>query len=40
VPLGETRTAAEMSASEKHAQSHRGQAMRVFLDRLDARTRK
>lgn len=40
VPLGETRTVAEMSTSEKHAQSHRGQAMRVFLDRLDARTRK
>jgi XTP/dITP diphosphohydrolase len=38
VPIGETRTAAEMSAAEKHAVSHRGQAMRRFLAQLDART--
>jgi len=38
VPAGETRTAAEMSAVEKHAVSHRGRAMRLFLAQLDART--
>jgi XTP/dITP diphosphohydrolase len=37
VPVGETRTAAEMSAAEKHAVSHRGQAMRAFLAQLDLR---
>jgi XTP/dITP diphosphohydrolase len=37
VPATETRTAAEMSAAEKHAVSHRGQAMRLFLAQLDAR---
>ena len=37
VPDGETRTAAEMTAGEKHAVSHRGQAMREFLEKLDAR---
>jgi XTP/dITP diphosphohydrolase len=36
VPAGETRTAAEMSAAEKHRVSHRGQAMRAFLAQLDA----
>ena len=39
VPAGEARTAAEMSADEKHAVSHRGQAMRAFLAGLDARDR-
>jgi XTP/dITP diphosphohydrolase len=38
VPAGDTRTAAEMPAAEKHAVSHRGQAMRLFLAQLDART--
>jgi XTP/dITP diphosphohydrolase len=38
VPAGETRTVAEMPAAEKHAQSHRGQALRAFLAQL-ARTR-
>lgn len=37
LPAGETRTAAEMSAAEKHRVSHRGQAMRAFLAQLDAR---
>lgn len=37
VPAGETRTAAEMSATEKHAVSHRGQALRAFLAQLAAR---
>jgi XTP/dITP diphosphohydrolase len=36
VPAGGTRTAAEMSAAEKHRVSHRGQAMRAFLAQLDA----
>jgi len=31
VPRGDTRTVAEMPAAEKHAQSHRGQALRAFL---------
>jgi XTP/dITP diphosphohydrolase len=31
VPAGETRTVAEMPPAEKHAQSHRGQALRAFL---------
>jgi XTP/dITP diphosphohydrolase len=34
VPAGETRTVAEMPAAEKHAQSHRGQALRAFLAQL------
>jgi XTP/dITP diphosphohydrolase len=34
VPNGETRTVAEMPAEEKHAQSHRGQAMRAFLEQF------
>lgn len=38
IPATETRTAAEMSASEKHAVSHRGQAMRLFLAQLNARS--
>lgn len=38
VPRGETRTVAEMSAAEKHAQSHRGQALRAFLAQLGARS--
>jgi XTP/dITP diphosphohydrolase len=38
VPRGETRTAAEMTAGEKHAQSHRGQALRAFLAQLATRT--
>jgi XTP/dITP diphosphohydrolase len=37
VPSGETRTVAEMLPAEKHAQSHRGQAMRAFLAQLCAR---
>jgi XTP/dITP diphosphohydrolase len=37
VPAGETRTAAEMTAEEKHAVSHRGQALRAFLSKLDSR---
>ena len=37
VPAGETRTVAEMPAAEKHAQSHRGQALRAFLAQLTAR---
>jgi XTP/dITP diphosphohydrolase len=40
VPLGDTRTVAEMPAHEKHAQSHRGQAMRAFLAQLRARAGK
>lgn len=39
VPQGETRTVAEMPAAEKHAQSHRGQALRAFLAQLATRTR-
>lgn len=34
VPKGETRTMAELSASEKHAISHRGRALRGLLDEL------
>ncbi len=37
VPANETRTAAEMSAAEKHSVSHRGQALRSFLAQLNAR---
>lgn len=37
VPTGETQTAAEMTAAEKHAVSHRGQALRAFLSGLDSR---
>lgn len=39
VPAGETRTAAEMTAAEKHAVSHRGQALRAFLAQFDGRSR-
>jgi XTP/dITP diphosphohydrolase len=39
VPLGDTRTVAEMPAVEKHAQSHRGQALRAFLAQLASRMR-
>lgn len=38
VPAGETRTVAEMPAAEKHAQSHRGQALRAFLALLSPRS--
>jgi len=38
VPANEVRTAAEMSTTEKHAVSHRGQAMRAFLAQFNART--
>ena len=31
VPMGDTRTAAEMPADEKNQKSHRGQALRAFL---------
>lgn len=34
IPQGETRTMAELSASEKHAISHRGRALRGLLDEL------
>ncbi len=34
VPTGDTRTVAEMPAAEKHAHSHRGQALRAFLAQL------
>ena len=37
VPVGDTRTVAEMPAMEKHARSHRGQAMRAFLVQLQTR---
>jgi XTP/dITP diphosphohydrolase len=37
IPVGDTRTVAEMPAMEKHAQSHRGQALRAFLAQLAAR---
>jgi XTP/dITP diphosphohydrolase len=33
VPSGDTRTAAEMPAADKHARSHRGNALRAFLAR-------
>jgi XTP/dITP diphosphohydrolase len=36
VPRGGERTAAELSAAEKHAVSHRGQAMRALLACLDS----
>jgi XTP/dITP diphosphohydrolase len=39
VPTGELRTAAQMPAAEKHAVSHRGQALRAFLAQLRARAR-
>ena len=39
VPEGDSRTVAEMPAAEKHAQSHRGQAMRAFLAQFASRTR-
>jgi len=38
VPVGETRTVAEMPAAEKNLQSHRGQAMRAFLAQLGRRS--
>jgi XTP/dITP diphosphohydrolase len=38
VPVGETRTVAEMPQDEKNLQSHRGQAMRAFLAQFDTRT--
>ncbi len=36
IPVGESRTAAQMAACEKHAGSHRGLALRVFLAQFDA----
>ena len=39
VPGGDARTVAEMPALEKHAQSHRGQAMRAFLAQFPVRAR-
>jgi XTP/dITP diphosphohydrolase len=36
VPIGETRTTAEMSAEEKDAISHRGKAFRALADKLPA----
>jgi len=35
VPVGESRTVAQMPAAEKHLHSHRGQALRAFLARLE-----
>lgn len=37
VPVGETRTVAEMPAEDKNRQSHRGQAMRAFLTQIASR---
>ncbi len=37
LPLGETRTAAEMPAAERNPRSHRGQASRLFLERFGTR---
>ena len=39
VPVGESRTVAQMPAAEKHGHSHRGQALRAFLARLAERER-
>jgi XTP/dITP diphosphohydrolase len=39
IPLGDTRTAAEMPADERNERSHRGQAARAFLAQLTARMR-
>jgi len=39
VPLGETRTVAQLPAAEKHVHSHRGQALRAFLAQLAERER-
>lgn len=39
VPDGERRTAAEMTAAEKHAVSHRGKAMRALLAQLAGQAR-
>ena len=39
VPVGETRTVAQMPATEKHLHSHRGQALRAFLASLAKRER-
>ena len=39
VPEGDSRTAAEMPAAEKHAQSHRGQALRAFLAQFASKAR-
>lgn len=36
IPAGETRTAAQMPAAEKHAVSHRGLALRAFLAQFAA----
>jgi len=39
VPEGDARTVAEMPTLEKHAQSHRGQALRAFLAQFPTRAR-
>ena len=39
VPQSDSRTVAEMPAAEKHAQSHRGQALRAFLAQFASRAR-
>jgi XTP/dITP diphosphohydrolase len=39
VPSGQTRTVAEMPAAEKNARSHRGAALRAFLEQLAMRAR-
>ncbi len=38
IPDGESRTAAELAPAEKHAQSHRGHAVRDFRRQLEALT--
>jgi XTP/dITP diphosphohydrolase len=40
VPVGETRTAAQIPTTEKNVLSHRGQALRAFLAQLQARERR
>jgi XTP/dITP diphosphohydrolase len=40
IPLGDSRTAAEMPTDERNERSHRGQAARAFLAQLDARVRR
>ncbi len=35
VPVGHTRTVAEMTDAEKHSISHRGNALRALLEKLD-----
>lgn len=39
IPSGDTRTAAELPTDERNERSHRGQASRIFLAKLDAKVR-